>query len=79
VGLSEEVNVMAEKENIEIPKNLYLKIAEKVKGSEFSTVSDYVVFVLTELINEEEGEGRKISKEDEDKVRERLRSLGYTD
>jgi Arc/MetJ-type ribon-helix-helix transcriptional regulator len=62
--------------NVEIPSGLYKKLEERIKGSEFSTVSDYVSFVLTELLKAEESGGEK---EDDSRVKERLRSLGYLD
>jgi Arc/MetJ-type ribon-helix-helix transcriptional regulator len=69
---------MAEK--VEIPSNLYKKIEEKIKGSEFKSVSDYVTFVLRELIAAEAEQGaQELSGEEEAKVKDRLRSLGYMD
>ena len=48
----------AEKVTISIPKSLYQKIEEKVKESEgaFKDVEEFIEFVLTELLKEEEGE-----------------------
>ncbi len=63
--------------NVDIPSGLYKKLEERIKGSEFSSVSDYVAFVLTELLAAEEASGG--SAEDEGKVKDRLRSLGYLD
>jgi len=70
---------MAEKENVAIPKKLYERIEVKLKGTEFTTVSDYVSFVLTELMDAEEKGGGGMSEKDDRTVKERLKSLGYMD
>lgn len=78
------VLVMVRKEDgaaVSIPPAVYKKLEARIRGSEFSTVSDYVTFVLTELLAEEEkaGQPAAMSSEDEAKVKERLRALGYID
>ncbi len=74
------VHAMDRTENqgkITIPAPLYRKLEDRIKGSEFASVSDYVIFVLKELLAEEEGGA--MSGEDEAKIKERLRALGYMD
>lgn len=63
---------------IRIPKQLTKKIEERIKQTEFKSVEEYVTFVLEEVIKEEEPE-EVFSEEDEQKVKERLRALGYLD
>lgn len=63
---------------VSIPVPLHNKVKEKIKDTGFTSVSDYVVYVLRELMAEEESDGG-FSKEDEEKVKGRLRSLGYID
>ncbi len=72
---------MEEKEfkEILIPTTLYKKIEEKIKGTEFSSVSSYVTKVLREALSKEEEKKEVFSKEDEEKVKERLKALGYID
>lgn len=74
------VGSMAEKKytTVSIPVPLYEKVKERIKDTGFTSVSDYVVFVLRELMSEDESE-EGFSKEDEEKVKDRLRSLGYMD
>ena len=67
-----------EKNMVSIPTPLYNKIKERIKDSEFASVSDYVVYVLHELMSEGESED-SLSEEDEEKIKSRLRSLGYLD
>ena len=64
-------------ETIQIPTALYKKIEERIKGTGFASVSDYVTYVLREIIAEDEEEEEEFSKEDEERVKERLRALGY--
>ena len=68
--------------SVSIPTSLYKKIEERVKVTEFKSVSDYVTFVLREVLrdiedNKEEKQG--LTKEDEERVKKRLRALGYLD
>ncbi|MCD6529221.1 CopG family transcriptional regulator [Candidatus Bathyarchaeota archaeon] len=63
---------------VSIPTSLFKKIEERIRGTEFSSVSDYVTYVLRELLNEEEEE-EVFSEEDEEKIKARLRALGYID
>ena len=65
--------------NVSIPTSLYKKIEEKIKGSEITSVSSYVTKVLRETLSKEEGAQEAFSKEDEEKVKERLKALGYID
>lgn len=70
---------MEEKARVEvrISKDLYEKALEYIKAQGgFDDVDELVEFVLSEVLSEESGEGR-MSEEDEEKVKERLRSLGY--
>ncbi|MFH1597598.1 MAG: CopG family transcriptional regulator [Patescibacteria group bacterium] len=69
---------------ISIPVQLNEKIKQKIEGTGFHSVSSYVAYVLRQLVSEttERREELKkndsaFSKEDEAKVKERLRSLGY--
>ena len=57
---------------ITIPKTLYEKISDIIKDTGFSSVSEYVVFVLRETMAD-------ISKKNESKseVIKKLKALGY--
>jgi len=67
-----------EKVAIYIPKSLYEKVKKQVEesGGEFKSVEEYIVFVLEELVKEEE-EGEVYSPEEEEEIKRRLRALGY--
>jgi len=64
---------------VSIPTSLYKKIEEKIKGSEFSSVSSYVTKVLREKLAEEEKSTQVFTPEEEEKIKERLKALGYID
>jgi len=65
--------------NVSIPTSLHKKIEEKIKGSEFPSVSEYITKVLRGNFSEEQTNQEVFSKEDEEKVKKRLKALGYID
>lgn len=60
---------------VSIPTSIFEKIKERIKGTGFSSVSSYVTYVLKEVLSEEEEE--IFTKEDEEKIKARLKALGY--
>jgi len=65
---------------ISIPIPLAEKIKKRIKGTGFTSLSSYVIYVLREVMSGIEAESNEVfSKEDEEKVKERLRALGYLD
>lgn len=71
---------------IEIPKEVAEKLQKRVDSTdEFDSVETYVEYILKQVIDRlenesnEEDEKPAFSEEDEEKVKERLRSLGYLD
>lgn len=67
---------------VSIPKPLAEKIKERMKGTGFSSVSSYVTYVLRQVlssIEEEQRSKQAFTKEEEEKVKQRLRDLGYID
>ena len=65
---------------VSIPTPLAEKIKKRIEGTGFTSISSYVIYVLREVIaSMEEDEEEAFSKEDEEKVKERLRALGYLD
>jgi len=67
------------KKAVFLSAELYSKIKERVKATDFSSVEQYVAFVLEEIIKEEEEEEKTFSKESEEEVKKRLKALGYLD
>jgi Arc/MetJ-type ribon-helix-helix transcriptional regulator len=65
---------------ISIPTPLAEKIKKRIEGTGFHSISSYVIYVLREVISGIEEEKEEVfSKEDEEKVKDRLRALGYLD
>ena len=69
--------------SVSIPIPLFRKVEERIKGSGFTSVSSYVTYVLREIMAEEDrredDDQQPFSKEDEERVKDRLRALGYID
>ena len=50
----------------------------RIQGTSFQSVSDYVGNVLREkLASEEKEDSTRYTKEEEEKIKERLKALGY--
>ena len=65
---------------VSIPTPLAEKIKKRIKGTGFTSLSSYVTYVLREVISGIDEEAEEVfTKEDEEKVKERLRALGYLD
>lgn len=74
---------------ISIPEDIYGWIKGRLSETQFNTVEEYVIAMLEEAKNQLGGGGDSgidsgddspaMSREEEDKVKERLRALGYLD
>ncbi len=64
---------------VSIPTSLYKEIEEKIKDLEITSVSSYITDVLRGKLSQKEESAEALSKEDEEKVKERLKALGYID
>ncbi len=62
---------------VHLPPDLAEAIARRIAGTGFSSVDAFVAFVLARLLENPSTE--PFSEEDERKLKERLRSLGYID
>jgi len=68
---------MSEKVQVSISRELYEKAKRFIEEQGgFTSVEELIEFLLQEVLAEEE-QGPSMSKEDEEKVKERLRALGY--
>ena len=67
-----------DKIQIAIAKDLYQKILQRVNLSqdEFKSVEEYVHFVLTEVVKDNEQQSA-YTKEEEEDIKNRLKNLGY--
>ncbi len=70
---------MSEETRIEVTmsKELYEKAVKKAEEAGFKDLNEFIVFLIEQVV--EEGGEEVFSKEEEEEVKERLRSLGYID
>ena len=67
-----------DKVTIKIPKPLYKSLSEIIEGSGFNSVTEFVVYVLRDLISSRTIQKEpSLSKKEIEIVKKRLKSLGY--
>jgi len=67
------------KVTIKIPRPLYENIRKVIEGSGFNSPTDFIVYVLRDLVGSM-GEGKEstgLTREEIEAIRRRLKSLGY--
>lgn len=62
---------------ISLPRSLVEKIEGRIKGTAFASPGRYVEFVLGEILKDDADGELGFSPEDEERIKERLRALGY--
>ena len=79
VTLKFEPNMSAqERVTIKIPKLLYNRISEIIEETGFSSVTDFIVYVLRDVIAMRSDESTKnLNQKEIASIRQRLKSLGY--
>jgi len=69
---------MHSKVTIKIPRELYQKLSGMIEGTGFSSVTEFVVFVLRSLASTGEIQSEdSLTAEEVKAIRERLKKLGY--
>ena len=69
---------MTERVSIKIPRPLYVRLQQVIEGSGFSSATDFIVFVLRDLVGTLEPERQGELSEDElVAIRKKLENLGY--
>jgi len=66
-----------DKVTLKIPRPLYDNLNEAIKGSGFNSVTEFVVYVLRDLLSSRSEKEPVLTKEEIEAVKKRLRSLGY--
>ncbi len=66
-----------DKVTLKIPRPLYDKIRTVIEGSGFSSVNEFVVYVLRDLISTKDMDKKELSAEEIEAIRQRLKNLGY--
>lgn len=74
------------KATIKIPRNLYNNLNQIIKNSGFNSVTEFIVYVMRDLVSnhkmnkEEISDTREeLSNEEIKMIKKRLKSLGYLD
>lgn len=62
---------------LKIPRPLYERTKVVIKGSGFSSVNEFVVYVLRDLLSSPEKDKRELSVKEIEAIREKLKTLGY--
>lgn len=70
------------KVTVKIPRPLYRKIQQVVEGSGFNSPTDFIVYVLRDLMGEAEERASEdanpeFSQDELDDVKRKLKNLGY--
>ena len=71
------------KVTVKIPRPLYRKVQQVVDGSGFNSPTDFIVYVLRDLMGEAEahaeaaGQANDYSQEELDDIKRKLKNLGY--
>jgi Arc/MetJ-type ribon-helix-helix transcriptional regulator len=70
-----------ERVTIKIPRPLYRRLQALIEDSSFSSVTDFIVYVLRDLIAEKGVPADKddLSPDEMRAIKQRLRNLGYLD
>lgn len=74
----EEHPVRESKVTVKIPRPLYRKIQQVVEGSGFNSPTDFIVYVLRDLMGEADtAEAPEFNQDELDDVKRKLKNLGY--
>ena len=82
---AKDKNISESKVTLKIPRNLYNRLQIIVDGSGFNSVTDFVVYILRDLVSQSGVDQKsstasmndELSKDEIDAIRKRLQSLGY--
>jgi len=72
-----EIPMRESKVTVKIPRPLYRKIQQVVEDSGFNSPTDFVVYVLRDLMGEAEEHVGEFSQDELDDVKRKLKNLGY--
>ena len=69
---------MESKVTIKIPRELYRRLSQMIVGTGFSSVNEFIVFVMRTLASGGDIKGEdRLTAEEVKSIRERLKKLGY--
>ena len=64
---------------IKIPRPLYERILKSIEGSGFSSATDFIVYVLRDVMSgaEDKHDNGELTREELEAIKQRLKNLGY--
>ena len=65
------------KVTVKIPRPLYRKVQLVVDGSGFNSPTDFIVYVLRDLMGEAEEHSNELTQDELVDVKRKLKNLGY--
>lgn len=69
---------MENRVTIKIPRELYQRLRQMIAGTGFSSVNEFIVFVMRTMASGGKIEGEdRLTSEEVRAIRERLKKLGY--
>lgn len=73
---------MDDKVTLKIPRTLYEKLQKIIEGTGYSSVTEFVVYVLRDLVSSDDfikrnDEISELTEKEIKAIRKRLRNLGY--
>ena len=69
---------MEDKVTLKIPRELYQKLSQMIENTGFSSVTEFIVFVMRNLASGGDiKEGDNLTTAEVKAIRERLKKLGY--
>ncbi|MFO7979203.1 MAG: CopG family transcriptional regulator [Candidatus Aminicenantes bacterium] len=66
-----------DKVTLKIPRPLYERLKTVIKGSGFSSVNEFVVYILRDLMSAKSVDKKELSADEIEAIRKRLKNLGY--
>ncbi len=66
-----------DKVTLKIPRPLYDKLKKIIEESGFSSVNEFVVYVLRDLVASGAEDKDELTKEEMEAIKKRLQNLGY--
>jgi Arc/MetJ-type ribon-helix-helix transcriptional regulator len=69
---------MGDKATIKIPKQLYNSLKDQIKDTGFSSVTEFIVYILRDIAGSGPiDQNIKLTKKELNQVKKRLQELGY--
>ncbi len=66
-----------DKVTLKIPRPLYERLKTVIEGSGFSSVNEFVVYILRDLMSAKSQDKKELSADEIEAIRKRLKTLGY--